>query len=765
MGNTKNDLSVTSLALMLLVLTMQGKIVAQDPGATAADLLKNAVRIEAQFPFGAKDGFGFIVGEEGDRVLIATADHVVRGENPGEIATVRVYFYCDKTRDIPAVVRAERYTRPRDLALIEAPRPQACEWRRDAMAPQNPPPSRGTQVTFIGRSGQWYIPTDPGKVNSEGPDPDSLVNVDLPRVRAGTSGAPLISASGIVGMIVSDTEDQVASALTVEFIRNAVRSWDRTWSLKEWQTAVGKKYSNPKDGFTYVWIPPGIFKMGCVQVDSVCWDDEPQHDVQLTKGYWMSTTEVTVDAFRLFTRHTPTPMPPEPSIQYPNTPIPSFNPGWRLGDHPIVGVTWREAAAFCDWAGGRLPSEAEWERAARGGHDGRIFPWGNVITHDDANYGPEGTNGTFKSGKDRWTYTAPVKSFAPNDYGLYDMAGNVHEWVADWWDPGYYQRPEAKIDPKGPASGTMRVIRGGCWDHGADGLHISHRPRFTPESRPSSVGFRCVLDKSVEEVMHSNLDENSRPDSLRQDLSASRQDPILRRVGIRIDTDMLGTDMLVDGKLFRQQVQDLTTYIELPIGPHVITIRRGEKECSTNAQIMENGNGFFPLSCPQRLPVTGTSETDPIIDPVPRSTRVYVVSPRGWTTERIGNTLRFQSTQSSEGSITLDFCKQPRNVSIEDYLSTHEARYRKLAADMSMPIRVQRVHRYFGTYKASAVVARIGFGGDGDDAVLEAALILIEGDDHYLEASLMARQTRLAEATQVRQNIADQMIRQQLERR
>ena len=140
----------------------------------------------------------------------------------------------------------------------------------------------------------------------------------------------------------------------------------------------------------------------------------------------------------------------------------------------MVKVTWGEAQAFCEWGGGRLPTEAEWALAARGGAGGLKYPWGNDRTHDEANYWKTG-------GCDQWKHTAPVGSFPGNGYGLYDMAGNVYEWVADWFDPEYYST-STTIDPSGPGFINPCVLR------------TSARLRDDSGSRRIDVGFRCVRD-------------------------------------------------------------------------------------------------------------------------------------------------------------------------------------------------------------------------------------------------------------------------------
>ena len=230
---------------------------------------------------------------------------------------------------------------------------------------------------------------------------------------------------------------------------------------------------HPKDGLEYVWIPRGKFLMGAVPGDEDANNHEkPQHHVTITKGFWLGRTPITVAAYKRFAQQTSNEMP---------TP-PNFNRGWGKDDHPIVNVTWDEAKAYCQWAAGRLPTEAEWEYAARGGKEGLKYPWGNGITHENANYG-KGTEGT--------TSTSSVGSYPPNGFGLCDMAGNVWEWVADWYEENYYASPPAR-DPKGPSAGQGRVLRGGSWVGNPVLLRTSSRVGLAPGFRLYNVGFRCT---------------------------------------------------------------------------------------------------------------------------------------------------------------------------------------------------------------------------------------------------------------------------------
>ncbi|NWF84547.1 MAG: SUMF1/EgtB/PvdO family nonheme iron enzyme [Bryobacteraceae bacterium] len=229
------------------------------------------------------------------------------------------------------------------------------------------------------------------------------------------------------------------------------------FALKPRVREAGETKVNPRDGLTYVWIPPGSFTMGFSAGDSGCDSDEkPAHRVTLSKGYWMGQTEVTQAAW---------------------TKVLGGNPSrFKGADLPVESVDWNQAQKYCKETGGRLPTEAEWEYAARAGSRG-------------ASYGELNDIAWYDSNSDSKTHA--VKGKQPNGWGLYDMLGNVWEWVQDWH--GSYSNSET-TDPTGPSSGSMKGRRGGSWVIDSGYLRVSGRSNDPPGNRFDGIGFRCVRE-------------------------------------------------------------------------------------------------------------------------------------------------------------------------------------------------------------------------------------------------------------------------------
>ena len=217
--------------------------------------------------------------------------------------------------------------------------------------------------------------------------------------------------------------------------------------------APGDTMLSPKDGMTLVYIPAGAFEMGSEDGSKF---ESPVHTVY-TDAFWMDQHEVTYAQFTQF-------MEEEGYSAYP------YDYG---DDHPVVHVDWHDAQAYCEWADRRLPTEAEWEKAARGGLVEKKYPWGD----EDPVCTKGAKNGAQYSSCDG--RPVPVMSFTPNGYGLYDMAGNVFEWVADWYDSGYYNNTPFE-NPPGPTSGSSRVLRGGSWRNNGNYVRAAYRSGTIP---------------------------------------------------------------------------------------------------------------------------------------------------------------------------------------------------------------------------------------------------------------------------------------------
>ncbi len=225
-----------------------------------------------------------------------------------------------------------------------------------------------------------------------------------------------------------------------------------------------------------VLIPAGEFLMGCEAGQDA---ERPVHRIYVD-AFEMAAFQVRNRDFAKFVETTGHPLP----LQW-------NDPNFSHPDQPVVAVSWLEAVKYCEWLSNRtdkryrLPTEAEWERAVRGGHEGFLYSWGEELPN---------VRGAYNR---RWTGRVegplPVGQDLPNPFGLYDMSENVHEWCADWFDKGYYaQSPER--NPQGPATGDRRASRGGSWRHQIKVSRCAARSSLPPSFRYSDYGFRVVRD-------------------------------------------------------------------------------------------------------------------------------------------------------------------------------------------------------------------------------------------------------------------------------
>jgi formylglycine-generating enzyme required for sulfatase activity len=238
-----------------------------------------------------------------------------------------------------------------------------------------------------------------------------------------------------------------------------------------------------KDDQLMIEVPAGRFIMGSSDLDSAASTDEkPQRNVYVDT-FWIDQTEVTNRQFQncVEAGHC--------------TPARMGNLNFRKGQLPVVGVNWQQAESYCRWAGVRLPTEAEWEKAARG-TDGRLYPWGDEFEGERLNFCDANCVADWRdrSANDGYRYTAPVGSYpdGASPYGVLDMSGNVWEWTADWYAADQYVVGVGS-NPTGPGSGQQKVIRGGSWYYQGVSLRVARRHKDVPTSNYDNIGFRCAI--------------------------------------------------------------------------------------------------------------------------------------------------------------------------------------------------------------------------------------------------------------------------------
>jgi len=305
---------------------------------------------------------------------------------------------------------------------------------------------------------------------------------ELKRLQVSGTLIKIVAVVALVGLA------GVASALDVADVT-------REWAPEGKQIAAERAKLPAHDEM--VRIPAGWFLMGSdKKVDRNAYQPEfPKRKVYLD-AYDVNQYEVTTVQYLKFVLATN--RPPLLDWQYDGG-----NFQESMASHPVMHVSWYDADAYCQWAGKRLPTSAEWEKAARG-EDGRIYPWGNQPAGlSRANFGRTGLSGPVRDRPERLLLYPPIISVdkyenAVSPYGVYQMSGNVAEWTVDWYDPDYYKKAPDR-NPKGPERGTQKAFRGGGWIDSTPSVRPAQRNGADPNTKMNWLGFRCARDVPKEE--------------------------------------------------------------------------------------------------------------------------------------------------------------------------------------------------------------------------------------------------------------------------
>ncbi len=432
-----------------------------------------AVAVSVERKRGSENGgLGLIIGRSGAHVYIATARHVVARNSPDEAAasiTVRSPAHPGHTVRADATVVGPPEI---DLAFFRMRLPDTWRFAPSVLAPQPTAPRPGDPVWTLEHRGAlgWRVNPAEGRIDERIPSRREWIVSRLPVIPA-VSGAPLMTASGVIGLVISDgTETGGSRALDIALVAEEARRLGLPWDLTD----------RPEER---VRIWGGRGPLGARDADletlsrllghpvepSLYATARPARDIVL-RPFEIDATEVSWAAFEDWGRVS----------------LPDHILRYRTSDNvAVVGITWTEADAYCRSRGGRLPTEAEWERAARG-PEGFVYPWGNTLPEGGVRCAdcapgeaPTGPGPIGAASEDR---TAN---------GIRDLASNVREWVQDWYAGDAYARA-APRDPEQTDRREARVVRGGSWFDPISDLAAFRRGAERPDRRDPRIGFRCA---------------------------------------------------------------------------------------------------------------------------------------------------------------------------------------------------------------------------------------------------------------------------------
>ena len=480
---------------------------------------------------GEGDGFGFVVGMHNDSVFIITPKHVIDGERPrpGQSGAVNVYFYQEFSSLSAQVIARDPGL---DMALLRVIKTKSFSFESQSVCTRY---KRSDPVWWVGQDRTWRVPLDhfAGQLAVNEADTGDRIEFNAIGIKPGVSGAPLIGEEGIIGMVIEDAPP-TAYALDIDKIRRFARSKAR-WALPDcsasgiststsravkvkkstscWDGWSHKKvchdrFKDGSEGPAMVLLSGGTFTMGSdsTEADS---DEKPPRSVRVA-SFAIAQKEVIRAEFRRFVeqKNYSTDAEKSGSCYALDGSVWKYVDGrnWRSAgfeqgpDHPVTCVSWNDAQAYVAWLSRqtsqtyRLPTEAEWEYAARGGSSRERY-WGNDAADacEYANVADETSKReinwkTIHPCEDNFVYTMPVGRKRSNGFGLYDVLGNVWEWTCSLYKDPY----DVEAKQCGRGSDGRRALRGGSWGDRPEGVRSAYRSRNTPDARDNNLGFRVA---------------------------------------------------------------------------------------------------------------------------------------------------------------------------------------------------------------------------------------------------------------------------------